>query len=50
MYTLVSILGKVTLQDFEPSVEGIVQSFVTRYPGVDSDMMELWMKDKHHWI
>ena len=46
----VYLLGCVKLQDFQASVEGVVQSFVARYPSSDPDFEELWQRDRHHWM
>lgn len=37
---------KVELQEFEASAEGIVQSFVKRFPYHDSELEQLWSEDK----
>ena len=49
IYLLLILLGSVKLRDFEPSFEGVVQSFVARYPSVDPDLKALWEKDHKHW-
>ena len=42
-------LGKVQLVEFDSSTEGIVQSFLSRFPSKDSDLEAMWRQDKHFW-
>ncbi len=37
---------KVELQEFEASAQGVVQSFVKRFPFHDSELEQLWSEDK----
>ncbi|GBO16515.1 Dipeptidyl peptidase 3, partial [Araneus ventricosus] len=43
--------GKVDLKTYEPSADGIIQSWVDRFQeeNVDDILEELWAKDKHHF-
>ena len=38
--------GKVELQQFDASFEGIIKSFVTRFPCHDSQLEKIWMEEK----
>ena len=42
-------VGEVQLVEFGSSTEGIIQSFLSRFPGKDSDLEALWHQDKHFW-
>jgi len=37
---------KVELQEFDASFEGIIKSFVARFPGHDSQLEKIWTEDK----
>ncbi|XP_055953137.1 dipeptidyl peptidase 3-like [Argiope bruennichi] len=43
--------GKINLKNYEPSAEGMIQSWVERFQeeNVDDILEELWAKDKNHF-
>lgn len=36
----------VILEDFPPTVEGLISSFKARYPPLDMELLDLWRKDR----
>ena len=44
-----SLDGSVVLKEFDSSFEGIISSFITRYPNYDTQLESLWNKDQHCW-
>jgi len=41
--------GSVALEEFEASLEGIIQCTVKCFPDSDNELEELWSKDSHFW-
>ena len=44
-----SLDGSVVLKEFDSSFEGIISSFITRYPNYDTQLESLWKKDQNCW-
>ena len=44
-----SLDGSVALKEFDSSFEGIISSFIRRYPNYDTQLESLWKKDQCHW-
>ncbi|XP_019853078.1 PREDICTED: dipeptidyl peptidase 3-like [Amphimedon queenslandica] len=41
--------GSVVLNEFDSSFEGIISSFLARYPNNDTELESLWRNDQHYW-
>ena len=41
--------GSVALEEFEASLEGIIQCAAKCFPTYDCELEELWSKDSHFW-
>lgn len=49
MYSVVFSDGQVTLSEFDDTTEGIIASFMARYPTYDKDVESIWLKDIEYW-
>ena len=44
-----SLDGSVVLNEFDSTFEGIISSFITRYPNYDTQSQSLSNEDQHYW-
>jgi len=44
--------NNVVLKNYESSFTGLIQSWIERFPNLDTSqtLIELWNKDKHHFV
>ena len=47
--SFLSLDGSVVLNEFDSSFEGIISSFLARYPNYDTELESLWRNDQHYW-
>uniref|UniRef100_A0A1X7TG90 Uncharacterized protein n=1 Tax=Amphimedon queenslandica TaxID=400682 RepID=A0A1X7TG90_AMPQE len=48
-HTSIDTDGSVVLNEFDSSFEGIISSFLARYPNYDTELESLWRNDQHYW-
>ena len=49
IFLVPSLDGSFVLKEFASTFEGIMSSFITRYPNYDAQLESLWNKDQHYW-